>query len=104
MKCIVIEAISVEGKRVEPGTEIELSPVEYLRASKSGAVEPVEVYEAREGAKRAATKAKAEADSVAARVVAEAESKAKDAADKIRAEAEAQVEGGRGARARAAKG
>lgn len=64
----VISPISLGGERVAPGTLVTLSAKEYVHLLRHGAIEPEEVFVAKQAAKDAAARARAEADRIAAEV------------------------------------
>jgi hypothetical protein len=85
----VTQAISVGNERVEAGSIVEVEDAVYARLYKQGAIEAIEVYEAKKRADEIAKKAREDADKAVAKANEEAR-KASEQADKAARDAEAQ--------------
>lgn len=79
-KAHVLSPIHLGNQRIEPGAIVELREREFAHLFRNGAVEPIEVYQARKNAESISAKARAEAERLYAEVMAKAATDADETA------------------------
>lgn len=88
MRAHVIQPISIGSERIEPGTEVDLEPQQYARLYAAGAIEAIEVRDAKKRAEEIAAKAREDADAAVAKANEDAQKAVEEAEKAAREEGE----------------